>query len=101
MSLNQGVTTNIPMAEDQANETVAQQMDDHNIKGQLLIDDPLRDLNDDQPLLSGNQCSTTTVDLRSKALDFFFRVCGNLIVKKLTVFICRIFAYFRYVCDCN
>lgn len=95
------MTTDIPMAEDQANETVAQQMDDHNIKGQLLMDDPLRDLNDDQPLLEGKQSSTTTVNLRSKALDFFFCKCVILVVKKLSVYICRSFAYFRYVCNCN
>ncbi|KAL8104330.1 DUF724 domain-containing protein 3-like [Apium graveolens] len=52
-SQQQGVTTNIPIAEDQENETVDQQIDDHNIKGQLLIDDPLHGLNDDLPLLSG------------------------------------------------
>lgn len=52
-SQQQGVTINIPVAEDQANETVDQQMDDHNNNGQLLIDDPLLDLNDDEPLLSG------------------------------------------------
>lgn len=66
------MTTNIPIAEDQENETVDQQIDDHNIKGQLLIDDPLHGLNDDLPLLSGKQSSTTTVDLRSNALDFSF-----------------------------
>lgn len=72
MCPNQGVTINIPVAEDQANETVDQQMDDHNNNGQLLIDDPLLDLNDDEPLLSGKQSSTTTVDLRSNALDLSF-----------------------------
>uniref|UniRef100_A0A166GRG4 Agenet domain-containing protein n=1 Tax=Daucus carota subsp. sativus TaxID=79200 RepID=A0A166GRG4_DAUCS len=49
----QGVTTSIHVTEDQANETVAKQIDNHNAEDELLTDGPLCDLSNGQPLLSG------------------------------------------------
>ena len=75
VSINQGVTTSIHVTEDQANETVAKQIDNHNAEDELLTDGPLCDLSNGQPLLSGKQSSITTIDLRSKDLDFCFWIC--------------------------